>query len=169
MEMDIDMLTIIPMVEIDVEYSLPENTLASTLIREIKSQTDIKRVIAIPGGFCVALNFLSDRISGFADYLFYEVMHYPSLEMTGGFNIITNEGEALGIPLGSTFSLAMLLADGVRDIVDNNNPDRLYTSSQDFWEVEKIDSENLMIRVGKISKRVIGEYIFPTNELITKL
>jgi hypothetical protein len=161
--------TIVPMVAVDTEFSPPRNTLAERLVNDLKGQTSQEILINIPGGFFVALDFLIPRIEEFANYLYFHYENYKDLEIGGGFNVFTKEGKSLGLPIGSTFSQSMQIVDNIVELVRHNDQRHLYISSQDYWDVQKVDESHISIKVGKISKRDLGQYLFPIDELVANL
>ena len=126
-------VTVRPVIELGVETVTPPiNTLGGQLAADIQRQSIATNYFKTPDGWFVPLAVLMDRIEAVADYLHFEALYYNEFEVGGGFEIIAEDGRAVGITVGSVFYNAMDMAEIVINLRNENERCRAFIENDQY-------------------------------------
>jgi hypothetical protein len=147
-------VTVRPVIELGVETVTPPiNTLGGQLAADIQQQSAATNYFKTPDGWFVPLAVLMDRIEAVADYLHFEALYYNEFEVGGGFEIIAEDGRAVGITVGSIFHNAMDMAEIVINLCNENERCRAFIENDQYLDFA-LNEDTIRITNGHIAKRI---------------
>ncbi len=124
---------VLPVIELGfhaLELSESEKRLAT----KIQARAAKHSYMTTPDGWFVPLRDLQDDMPTVAEFLWHETNHYGEFEIGGGFVILVNPRQTIGIPSDSTFRFAVDLANAVINIAPDEKRN-VAVGTQDFWSI----------------------------------
>ena len=134
-----------PVLELGLN-TLPLNSVEKKLANRIERKAAKERYISTPDGWFVPLNDLRNDIPIVAEFIWHETIHYGEFEIGGGFDILINSHQLLGIPTNSNFRFGMDLANTVIKIRQGESRN-ISVGAQDFWKINVDNNQEEIITI----------------------
>ncbi len=152
-----------PVIELGVEtFQPPSNTLGEQFTREIQLRAASANYSKTPDGWFIPFDVVIDKIESLADYLYFEANHYGEFEVGGGFEIVAENGNSIGVCSGSIFKYAVGLAEAVINLQYENASCRAFIENDSYLDFS-LNQEIVRITNGHIAKHV------PSIELLVSV
>lgn len=143
-----------PVIELGVEtFQPPSNTLGGKLAREIQLHAARSNYLKTPDGWFIPLDVVMEKMEALANYLSFEAKHYGEFEVSGGFEIIAEDGQSVGVLLGSMFRDAVNLANAVINLHYESATCRAFINADNYLEFF-LNHETVRIVNGHIAKHI---------------
>jgi hypothetical protein len=151
---DMNHVTVRPVIELGVEtVTPPSNTSGGQLASVIQAQAAVANYSKTPDGWFVPLAALMDRIESVADYLHFEAAYYNEFEVFGGFEIIAEDGRAVGVALGSMLRNAMDMATAIINLRNGNRTCRAFIENDRYLDFV-LNEDAIRITTGHIAQHI---------------
>jgi hypothetical protein len=166
-----------PVIHLGIEtFQPPLNTLGEEFAREMRLHAMESNYLKTPDGWFVPLDVAMENMETLADYLNFEAKHYGEFEISGGFEIIAENGQSVGVSLGSMFRDAVNLANVVINLNDESAACRAFINADNFLDFF-LNHETVRIVNGHAAKQIpsieisvsIGELKMGMKEALRKL
>ena len=157
-------------IELGVETTIvSEDTRGGRLASDILTYASKYGYIRTPDGWFVPIRDLLHRMEDVAEFLHVRTLQSDGeFELGGGFEILTGGGQSLGLPRSALFPLAMLMADTLINLRDEDDVQSVFVSNQDIWDMSLRASE-VKIETRQIAAREHQVYWLPHKELAEHL